>query len=253
MFKHRETIGKIKTCIIKRDNVGDWYAIFTTELPNVPKVQPKTEIGVDVGLPQLIRTTDGEKVESLRFLKKGEERIKHWQREVSRKVKGSGKRKKCVKILAKAHRRVERQRDDFLQKESRRLVGKADTIVFEDLQIQNMLKNHHLAKSINDASWGKLMQYTAYKAEEAGKSVYFVNPYNTSQICSECGTMVRKSLSERVHRCSTCGFSVDRDLNASLNILNRYLQKRVGWDTAELYKRTPVEMLSLPLPEGCGK
>jgi putative transposase len=120
-------------------------------------------------------------------------------------------------------------------------------IVFENLNIQNMQKNHHLAKSIGDASWGKLMELTRYKAESAGGSVQFVNPNGTSQICSRCGTMVRKSLSVRTHTCTMCGFSADRDFNASFNILGR-----LHTDSVELLK-TPVEMSPLPLLSGGGK
>jgi len=235
MFKHREMEGELKTCTIKRDAVGDWYAIFTTEQPDISKREPKTAIGVDVGLKNLAVLSTGESIEPPKFLRASEDKIAIIQREVSRKVKGSINRRKCVKRLAKAHRRVERQRDDFLHKASRALSRKADVIVFENLNINGMLKNHHLAKSIGDASWGKLMELTRYKAESAGGSVQFVNPDGTSQICSRCGETVQKSLSVRLHSCPTCGFSADRDYNASLNIL-----QRLHTDSVELYK-TPVE------------
>jgi putative transposase len=247
MFRHREIFGTIKTCTIKRDAVGDWYAIVTTELPDVPKREPKTAIGVDVGLKNLVMASDGSTIEPPKFLRASEKKIRIVQREVSRKVKGSNNRRKCVRRLAKAHRRVERQRDDYLHKASKELSLKADTIVFENLNINGMKKNHRLAKSISDASWGKLMQYTAYKVEETGRTVAFVNPQGTSQICSRCGTTVKKSLLERTHLCPTCGFSADRDLNASFNILGR-----LHTDSVELLK-TPVEMLPLPPLSGGGK
>jgi putative transposase len=235
MFKHKGIEGIPKTCIIKHDRVGDWWATITATIPDIPKREPKTAIGVDVGLKSLVMLSTGERIEPPKFLRASDDKIKFIQREVSRKVKGSNNRRKCVQGLAKAHRRVERQRDDYLHKASRNLSQKADVIVFENLNIQGMQKNHHLAKSIGDASWGKLMQYTTYKAVEAGGSVEFVNPNGTSQICSRCGTMVRKSLSVRTHLCPTCGFSADRDLNASFNIL-----QRLGTGSVELYK-TPAE------------
>jgi putative transposase len=244
MFKHREIEGTPKTCIIKRDKVGDWYAIFTVEIPDVPKIQPKTAIGVDVGLKNLVVVSDGFVIAPPKFLRASEEKIKIRQREVSKKVKGSENRKKCIRRLAKVHRRVERQRNDYLHKASKELVKKADVIAFENLQINNMVKCHRFAKSISDAGWGKLMEYTAYKAEDAGKCVDYVNPRNTSQLCSRCGEMVWKSLSERFHVCSKCGFTTDRDYNASLNILGRL---RTG--SVELLK-TPVEMLPLQLSQG---
>jgi len=248
MFKHREIEGKIKTCTIKKHSDNEWYAIFTVEREEKTKKVPKTAIGIDIGLKQLIKATDGTTIEPPKYLRKSEEQIKHWSREVSYKIKGSGKRKKCIKKLARAYRRVERKRDDYLHKVSRDLVNRADIIVFEDLRIQNMLKNHKLAKSIGDASWGKLIRYTSYKADSAGGSVYYVNPNGTSQICSRCGNWVQKDLSERIHSCPSCGYKSDRDLNASFNILNRYLKKRVGADSLELYNKTPVEMLPLPSP-----
>jgi putative transposase len=247
MFRHREIEGTPKTCNIKKDAVGDWWATITATIPDIPKRESKTAIGVDVGLKNLAMLSTGESIEPPKFLRASEDAIKIRQRDVSRKKKGGSNRRKCVKRLAKAHRRVERQRDDFLHKASRVLSHKADVIVFEKLNIQNMQKNHHLAKSIGDASWGKLMQYTTYKAVEAGGSVEFVNPNETSQICSRCGEIVKKSLSERFHVCTKCGFESDRDFNASLNIL-----QRLGTGSVELYK-TPVEMLPLPLPIGGGK
>jgi putative transposase len=250
MFKHRDIKGTIKTCTIKQDAVGDWYAVFTSELPDVSRRKPRTTIGVDVGLKNLAVLSNGETIIPPKFLRESENRIRIRQREVSRKKKGSNKRRKCVHRLAKAHRRVERQRDDFMHKVSRTLSLKADTIVFEDLNIRNMQKNHRLAKSIGDASWGKLMQYTAYKAAEAGGCVHYVNPNGTSQICSRCGTIVRKSLSERVHACPNCGFSADRDLNASFNIM-----KRLPPDRGELHKM-PAETAPPRLPPGsceCGR
>lgn len=245
MFKHREVEGTIKTCMIKKDGVGDWYAIFTTELPDIPKREPKTAIGVDVGLKNLVMLSTGESIQPPKFLRQSEDRIKIVQRGVSRKKKGSKNREKARIKLARAHRRVERQRDDFLHKLSRNLSAKADVIVFENLNIQNMQKNHRLAKSIGDASWGKLIQYTTYKAEDAGHVVELVDPRGTTQECSRCGSVVRKSLSERLHACTKCGFSTDRDLNAAYNIL-----QRLGADSIELYK-TPVETMPIHSLGGC--
>ena len=244
MFKHREVEGVPKTCTVKRDSVGDWWATISVTLPDVPKQKPKDAIGVDVGLKHLVTLSNGETIEPPKFLRASEEKIKIRQRQVSKKKKGSNNRRKCVEKLAKAHRKVERQRNDFLHKLSRDLSQKADVVVFENLNIQNMQKSHHLAKSIGDAGWGKLIQYTAYKVEETGRSVHFVNPNGTTQVCSRCGETVRKSLSERLHVCPNCGFSVDRDWNAAQNILRRL---RTG--SAELIK-TPVETEPIPLLTG---
>jgi putative transposase len=124
-------------------------------------------------------------------------------------------------VVAKNHRKIKNQRKDFAHKTSKKLVEEYDCIVFEDLQIKNMVKNHHLAKSISDAGWSQLINFTKTKAEYAGKIVELVNPRNTSQNCSGCHNPVPKALSIRVHSCPFCGLVLDRDHNAAINILGR--------------------------------
>jgi len=240
MFKHREIGGTLKTCTIKRDAVGDWYAIFTTELPDVEKKRLRTAIGVDVGLEKLATLSTGETIEPPKFLIKTEEKIRILQRKLSKKKKGSENRGKTRKRLAKAHRRVVRQRDDFMHKSAKKMAERADVIVFENLNIRGMVQNGRLAKSIMDASWDKLIQYTTQKVEETAGQVVLVDPRGTSQICSKCGATVKKSLSGRTHGCPNCGLLMDRDLNASLNILGRLQAGGL-----ELLK-TPMEFVPLP-------
>ena len=127
-------------------------------------------------------------------------------------------------MVHKVHERIANKRDDFVQKLSLKLVKAYDLIAFEDLNIKGLVKNHCLAKHIADAAWNKLVTTTSYKAEWAGKRVELVNPSSTSQICSGCGQVVMKDLSERVHKCSFCGLTLDRDHNAAINILRLGLQ-----------------------------
>lgn len=239
VFRHRETKGKMKNVTVKKDRVGDWFIIVQTEMPDIQPRKVETMIGVDLGLKNLVTLSSNESIESPRFFRRTENRIKWAQRILSRKVKGSGNREKARIRLAKLRRKVARQRDDFLHKTSTGLVKKADLLVFENLNVVDMVQNHSLAKSIGDASWGKLVQYASYKAENAGKRVELVDPRRTTQECSGCGVAVRKSLSERVHRCPNCGLLLDRDLNAAINILNK-----VGRGTPEL---TPVETVPTPI------
>jgi len=214
---HRVIKGTIKTCTIKRE-VDKWYVCFSCEVE--PERLPKTNksVGVDVGLEKFAALSDGTMVENPRYLRKSEAKLKHEQRKLSRKKKGSNSRKKQRTKVAKIHRKVKNQRNDFLHKESCKLVTNYDVIVFEDLRIKNMVKNHRLAKSISDASWSKFVEYATYKAVSAGKEVILVNPRNTSQICSGCGNTVKKSLAARTHKCP-CGLVLDRDINAAINIL----------------------------------
>ena len=227
---HRKIFGKVKTLTIKRDCIGDWFVIITTELPDAEPRPLKTVTTVDVGLKNLVTLSTGEYVEPPQFFRKSEKRLVRVQRQLSHKKLGSKNRVKARTRLAKVHRKIERQRNDFTHKLSKKLVDKADLLVFEKLQIPNMVRNHHLAKSILDASWSKLIQFSSYKASNAGKSVMRINPRGTTQRCSGCGTIVEKSLSERVHRCPNCGLVLDRDLNATFNML-----EQIGRGTPELH------------------
>jgi putative transposase len=217
---HREIEGKIKTCTIKKD-IDQWYVSFSIEIdtPIIP-VKIKTETGIDVGLNSLITMSNGCQIEPPEFLRVSEKKLTHEQKRLSRKKKRSQNRNKQRIIVAKVHRSIRNQRKDFAHKTSRKLVEEYDRIVFEDLQIQNMVKNHHLAKSISDAGWSQLINFTKTKAEYAGKIVELVNPRNTSQNCSSCGNSVKKDLSVRIHSCPFCGLVLDRDHNAAINILN---------------------------------
>ncbi len=204
---------------------------------------PVRPIGIDLGLKSIITTSDGLQIEPQQHLRKSEKKLKRVQKQLSRKKKGSGKRIKAKKKVAKIHRKIERQRDDFSHKVSDGLVKNHDLIAFEDLNIAGMVKNHHLAKSIEDAGWNKVIQYTAYKAESAGTSVVLVDPRHTSQTCSGCGNIKHGlKLSDRIYHCNVCGLTIDRDVNAAINVLNAGLIK-VGRGTPEY---TPVEIGALP-------
>src|SRR5579884_2891238 len=198
---HRVIEGKIKTATITLN-------------------QNAKAIGVDLGITNAIALSDGALIQGRpKFLRKAEERIKKLQKILSRKKRGSKRGEKSRILLAKAWRKVRRQRDDFAHKVSNKLAKEYGTIVFEDLSIRGMVKNHSLASSIMDACWGKLRQFTVYKAERCGGRVILVNPAGTSQKCSGCGEMVQKPLFERIHICPKCGLVLDRDVNAARNIL----------------------------------
>ncbi len=221
LFQHRPIEGIIKTCTVRRDN-KQWYACLVVELPDVipNENQPAHPIGGDVGLKKLITLNNDENIAPPMFFRKSEVKLAAAQKMLSRRKKGSNNRKKQRAKVAGIHQHIREQRKDFNHKLSRTLVNTYDFIVFEDLAIQNMLKNHHLAKSIQDASWSQLISFTKYKAEEAGIKVEEVAAYNTSQACSSCGEIVPKGLEVRTHTC-TCGLTIDRDVNAAINILNK--------------------------------
>jgi putative transposase len=218
---HRDIEGKIKTCTIKRD-VDQWYAIFTTEVGNpIPKVPVVSKIGIDVGLINLLALSNGETVEPPKFLRVSEQKLAKEQRRLSRKKKGSENRKNQRIKVARVHRKIRNQRKDFSHKTARTLVRRFDLIGFENLQIQNMVQNHHLAKSIMDAGWYQLQTLTASKAEEAGKQVNLCIAAGTSQTCNVCGNKQKLTLKDRVFHCNQCGNVEDRDVNAANNIEDR--------------------------------
>ncbi len=234
IFKHREIKGKIKTCTIKKNKLGCWYAILVTEINDVPQIEPKKAIGVDVGLKSMVALSTGETVQYPRYYILAEQKLAVAQRNLSRKKKGSSNRQKAKLKVARLHQKIQNHRDEFLHQISRKLVDSADIIVFENLNILGMLKNRHLAKHIQDHAWGKLIQFTQSKAAKAGKVVELVVARYTSQKCSQCGIIVPKTLAVRVHHCPNCGLEMDRDVNASLNIRTLGLRGRACGDARAL-------------------
>src|SRR5713226_4133145 len=186
------------------------------------------EVGIDVGLQSFLTDSDGNMVENPRHYRKAEQKLKRLHRHLSRKNKGSQNRKKARKALAKGYLKVQRQREDFARKQANALVSSHDLIAYEHLQIRNMVRNHHLAKSIHDAGWGIFLQWVNYYGIVHDIAIIAVPPHFTSQQCSECGTLVKKSLSVRTHICHGCGMVLDRDHNAALNILQKALSSNRG-------------------------
>ncbi|MBD2576708.1 RNA-guided endonuclease TnpB family protein [Oscillatoria sp. FACHB-1406] len=223
-FYQVEQIKRIR--LVKR--ADGYYAQFCVDVERREEIEPsKTTIGLDVGLNHFYTDSNGEVVENPKYLRKSERQLKKLQRQVSKRKKGSANRKKAIKRLAKKHLQVSRQRKDFAVKTARCVVRSNDLIAYENLQVRNMVKNHKLAKSINDASWSMFRQWVEYFGKVFGKVTVAVPPQYTSQNCSNCGKQVVKTLSQRTHRCGYCGTVLDRDHNAALNILARGIN-RVG-------------------------
>jgi putative transposase len=210
--------GTPKTVTISRETDG-WYAILScAEVPAQPLPLTGKETGIDVGLKVFLITADGESVENPRLHRRGEKKLAKAQRRVSKRKKGSHRRRKAVGNLQRAHQTVKRQRADFQHKTALKLLRDYDTIYLEDLRVANMARNRHLAKSISDAGWAQFRSILEAKAAYAGRRVVAVPPAYTSQDCSGCGERVPKSLSVRTHVCTSCGLVMDRDENAARNI-----------------------------------
>ncbi len=219
---HFYQIDQIKRVrLVKRaDGVYVQFAINVNRLESIET--SGNTVGLDVGLKDFYTDSDGNTIPNPRFLKKGEKALKRYQKRVSRKVKGSNNRGKARQILGKCHLKISRQRKDHAVKLARCVVQSNDLIAYEDLRVKNMTKNHCLAKSINDASWYQFRVWIEYFGKVFKKVTVAVNPQYTSQECSRCGEVVKKTLSTRTHVCQ-CGCVMDRDENAARNILSRGL------------------------------
>ncbi len=222
LFLSRHIEGDIKAITIKRTLMNKWFVSFSCD--NVPKRKfPETnkEVGIDVGIKSFCVDSDSNCVKNPKYFRKSERELRKRSRRLCRRKKGSNRRKKARLLVARVHEKVENQRKDFLHKVANYYIKNYKDIYVENLEVKSMLKNKYLSKSIADAGWDLFFSMLNYKAEEAGRKVIKVNPKGTSQLCSNCGENVPKTLAVRIHKCPHCGLELDRDLNASLNILNR--------------------------------
>lgn len=236
---HRPLEGKIKTVTIKRE-VDEWYVTFSCEVDEPEKLPVSYEdVGIDLGVTHLATLSTGEMIEHPRYYRKAQTVLEKRQQSLARKKRGSHRREKARKLVAKAHRKIARQRRDFQHKAAKRLVDRYQVLVFEDIQIGNLTRKPKpkqdeqgaylpngasakgsLNKSILDAGWGSFVSICTVKAAWAGRTITKVDPQFTSQVCSQCGQVRKKDLSERWHSCD-CGAELDRDVNAAINILER--------------------------------
>jgi putative transposase len=240
---HRKMEGELKTLRIRRQ-AGQWYACFACQVEERVLTPTGKEIGVDVGIHHLLATSDDEIVENPHWYREEESKLRVLQRRVSRRKKGGTNRQKAVKDLQGQHAHIANRRKDYLNKLANYLVTNYDRIALEDLHIEGMVRNQHLAKSILDAGWGYLKQRLVDKAVEAGRQVVLVDPSYTSRTCCTCGeTFAELSLADRWVACS-CGLSMDRDVNAAHNILKRAGHALWGESTANRL-RLPQEALPL--------
>ena len=220
---HRPVEGEIKTATFRRCADG-WYVIFVCDIGETvlkPSVNPA--IGIDLGLKSFLVTSDGEAVETPKLYRKAQARLRRCQRAVARKKRGGKNRLRAVKSLARVHQHVANQRKDFHHKTAKSLVDRYGVIAHEDLNVKGMVRSLHLAKSMHDAGWSQFLLILKQKAESAAVLTIGVNPRHTTQTCSCCGGLppVSIGLSVRLYVCEHCGFSLDRDWNAAINILNR--------------------------------
>jgi putative transposase len=223
---HRPVEGTPKTVTLTRSRTGKWYACFSCETVAHPMEPTEHVIGVDVGLAFFATFSNGEKIENPRFYRKDEADLKRVQKrkDAAKNAQDWPENAKQKTILGKIHERIANRRSDFAHKRSRELINTYQVIVFEDLAPQAMGKSRGMRKSILDVAWTQFISMTIGKAGDAGRTVILVDPRNTSKMCSDCGELGTKKLSDRIHTCPNCGLVMDRDKNAAITILQRGLQ-----------------------------
>jgi len=227
--------AKIKQVRLVRRASG-WYVQLSLELPDAAPLTEGAEIGVDLGLLSAAALSNGSLSLPVRPYRAGQAKLRRLSRRVARRKKGSARRRKAAGDLARYHERVASRRKDQLHKLSREVVDGAKLIALEDLRLAFMTRNRHLSKAAMDTALGMLASMIEYKAESAGARIVKVNPANTSQDCSGCGSRVAKSLRDRVHACPSCGLVLDRDTNAAINVLYKARMEPSGANRGTLVR-----------------
>jgi len=239
--------GEIKSATISRTPTGKYFISILvdtkTAVPKFKPIKPKTTIGIDLGIKHFIVTSDGDKIDNHKYLRKSIARLKVLSRRVSKKKKGSLNKKKAYLKLSIVHERISNQRKDFLHKLSSKLISENQTLCFEDLNISGMVKNHKLAIAISDAGWGMFVEMCKYKAKWNGKNILQIPTFEPStKVCSNCASINKLlTLADREWICVNCGSEHDRDINAA-KVIKQYCLTKYSPDAIG---GVPVELLTL--------
>ena len=226
-YRNKDNInGRIKNATISKEPNGKYYISVLYEIPDIDIItRPRTIIGIDIGIKKLLTLSDGTNYDNNKYIEKYQKRIKRKQRELSRKVKGSKNYYKCKKELAILYSKLANSRKYYVHKITKNITDEYDIITCEKLKTKEMIikgKENQLSTKINDATFSEIIRQLSYKAKFKGKNFYQINTYYpSSQICSRCDNQDKKykNLNEREYKCIKCGQEIDRDFNASINIM----------------------------------
>jgi len=236
--KHRSLQGKPKSITITQDG-NHWYCSVLCEIEiKEKKKRNENIVGIDVGLKDFATLSDGSFIRRHRFTKQYEDKLTKEQRRLSRKEKGSNNRLKQRVKVQSVHRKIRNSRNDFLNKATKNIIAKYDGVCLENLNVKGMMKNHKLAKSIGDVSWSEFKRQLKYKSLWNFK--HFIETdrwFPSTKTCSNCKGKQTMDLKDRIYECEFCGFTCNRDTNASINILD---EGKILLDKEEL---TLVEMI----------
>jgi putative transposase len=242
MIMEREIEGKIKKATISKTPTGKYFVSILTEKLYNPVNKTKEKIGIDLGIKDFLVLSNGTKIKNHRFLKHHERELKLNQKHLSRKIKGSKRYEKQRLKVAKIHEKISNSRMDLIHKTTLNLVKQFDTIYLEDLNVKKMMKTNKLAKAIGDVSWGKFIDVLTYKAEWNEKEVIHIDRFfPSSKTCHKCGYINHNlTLKDRTWKCSECCETLDRDVNAAINILNEGYRKDISGGTSDYKRRAKI-------------
>ena len=227
----RTFVGKIGTCTVSKSPTNKYYISITVDdgkpMPEKPMIDFKTSVGIDVGIKDFAVLSNGQVFENPKFLEKAEKRLKVLQRRLAKKQKGSKRRERARLAVAKQHERIRNKRTNFIHQVTSKIVRENQTIVVEDLNVDGMLKNHCLAKSISSVAWSEFFRQLQYKCDWYGKNLVRIGRFEPSSKMCMCGNVYKDlKLSQRRWVCPSCGRDNDRDLLAAVNILRFGLQEQ---------------------------
>ena len=225
--KHRDFIGTIKSITVSRTTDNKYYMSLLVEEESKPMEPTDKMIGLDLGLKNLIVDSNGHKYKNHKYLTKSQKKLAKEQRKLSKMMKGSNNRNKQRIKIAKLHKHIQNQRNDYLHKLSKSIIDENQIICIESLLVKDMMNDSKLARNISDVSWSRLVTMLIYKADWYGRKVIKVpNDYPSSQLCHVCGykNSITKDLAIRKWTCPKCGSIHDRDINAAKNILSKGIE-----------------------------